>query len=154
MAENRVIGRDGGLPWRLPNDMRRFKQLTMGHPVVMGRRTFETLAAPLTGRRNIVVSRSPSYRPGGAEVVASFEAALALAAGAAEVFVAGGEQVYRLALPHAHRIYLTVVHAELEGDARFPPLDSGDWRLVEDVRHTRDANHAYAYSFQRFERAR
>jgi dihydrofolate reductase len=152
MAENRVIGRDGGLPWRLPADMRRFKHLTMGHPIVMGRRTYDTLPGPLSGRRNVIVTRSPAYHPAGIEVVHSFDAALDHLEARDEVFIAGGEQIYRLALPQADRIYLTLVHAVIEGDTRFPPFAIDTWRLVEDLRFAADERHGYDFSFRRYER--
>lgn len=152
MAENRVIGRDNGLPWRLPRDMRRFKRLTTGHAVVMGRRTFETLPAPLPDRRNVVLTRDRSYRRTGVAVVHTLEAALAAAAGSDEVFVAGGADVYCLALPVAERIHLTVVHASLPGDTYFPEFSMEQWRLTEDLRFEADKRHAFAHSFRRYER--
>lgn len=152
VSENSVIGRDNGLPWRLPADMRHFKSLTTGHAVVMGRRTYDTLTEPLPDRRNIVVSRDPTRRYRGAEVVGSLNEALALAAGDDEVFVAGGAEIYRLALPRADRIYLTVVHATVEGDTFFPDVDLDEWQLAEDVRHASDARHAHPYSFRVYHR--
>jgi dihydrofolate reductase len=152
MAENRVIGRADALPWHLPRDMRRFKRLTTGHAVIMGRRTFETLPAPLPDRRNVVLTRDPSYRRSGIEVVHTLDAALALVAGAQEVFVAGGAEVYRGALPVADRIHLTVVHATVDGDTFFPEITMEAWRLVEDLRFETDERHAFACSFRRYER--
>jgi dihydrofolate reductase len=152
MSENRVIGHAGALPWRLPLDMRHFKNLTTGRTVIMGRKTFDTLPAALPNRRNIVMTRDGSYRPAGAEVVPSLDAALQRAAGDDEVFVAGGGEVYRLALPRADRLYLTVVHVSVEGDTHFPPFDDRQWRLVRDERHEADARHAHAFSFRTYER--
>jgi len=152
MAENRVIGRGDALPWRLPSDMQRFKRLTMGHAVVMGRATYETLDGPLPGRRNIVISRSSERRYEGAEVVAALEEALHLAGDDDEVFIAGGAEIYRLALPRADRLYLTVVHADVAGDTYFPPFDESEWRLQADERHESDARHAHAFSFRLYER--
>ena len=152
MAENRVIGQGDGLPWHLPQDMRRFKRLTTGHQVVMGRKTFETLPAPLPDRRNVVLTRDPSYRPAGVDVVHTLDAALHLVAGTEEVFVVGGAEIYRLTLPVAHRIHLTVVHAAVPGDSRFPAFAMEEWRLVEDLRFTADEHHALAYSFRRYDR--
>jgi dihydrofolate reductase len=122
MAENRVIGRGGAIPWDIPDDRRRFRELTMGHPVIMGRKTFESIGRPLSGRRNIILSRRPDYRGEGCCVVHSLEDALSASAGADEVFICGGEELYRLALPLATRIYLTVVHGSCDGDAFFPPI--------------------------------
>ena len=122
MAENRVIGRGGAIPWDIPADRRRFRELTMGHPIIMGRKTFESIGRPLSGRRNIVLSRRPEYRREGCCVVHSLADALAASAGADEVFICGGEELYQLALPLADRIYLTVVHKLCAGDAYFPPI--------------------------------
>jgi len=154
MADNRVIGRGGALPWRLPRDMRRFKSLTTGHTVVMGRKTFETLPGPLPNRQNVVLSRDAAFGPPGIEVARDLESALrAAGAGAgAEVFVAGGGDVYRAALALADRIHLTVVHASLEGDTTFPAFAMEEWRLVEDVRFDPDERHAFGHSFRRYER--
>ncbi|MER3443390.1 MAG: dihydrofolate reductase [Meiothermus sp.] len=159
MAENRVIGRNGGLPWRLPNDLKHFRRLTTGHPVVMGRKTYESIGKPLPGRTNVVVSRSPDYSAPGCLVVNSLEAALQVAeaaphdpAGTRETFVIGGAELYAQALPLADRIHLTLVHAEVAGDTFFPDLDPGAWREVSREDHEPDEQHAYAYSFLTLER--
>lgn len=131
MSRNRVIGRDNALPWHISADLKHFKRTTLGKPVVMGRKTFESIGRPLPGRTNIVVTRQKDYRPDGVRVATSTASALALADevaaadGADEVMVIGGEQLYRSLLPHAERLYLTEVDAEVEGDAFFPELDSG-----------------------------
>lgn len=132
MTSNGVIGRDGGLPWRLSADMRRFKATTMGKPVVMGRKTWEGLPKrPLPGRRNIVVSRDPAYDAGGgAETAGSLAGALALVADEAEVCVIGGGEIYAQALPLADRLDVTHVLATLEGDTHFPAIDPARWREV------------------------
>lgn len=122
MAVNRVIGREGRLPWDLPLDRRRFRELTWGHPVIMGRATFQSLGRPLPGRRNIVLSRQKDFSAEGCLVVHDLPAALDAAAGADEVFIGGGAAVYREALPLAGRIYLTVVRAEMDGDTFFPEI--------------------------------
>lgn len=122
MAENRVIGRDGALPWHLPADLARFKALTLGHPVIMGRKTFAAIGRPLPGRLNIVLSRQPAFRPAGVLVARSLAEALQLAAGAVEVFICGGGQLYREALPLAERIYLTIINREYPGDTVFPDV--------------------------------
>lgn len=152
MADNRVIGRDGALPWRLPRDMRRFKSLTTGHTVVMGRKTFETLPGPLPNRRNVVLSRDAGFGWPGIEVARDLESALRAAALGTEVFVAGGGDVYRAALPLADRIHLTVVHTAVEGDTTFPAFAMEEWRLVEDMRFEPDERHAFGHSFRRYER--
>jgi dihydrofolate reductase len=133
-SANRVIGRDGELPWRLPSDLRRFRELTNGHTVLMGRRTYESLPEsfrPLPGRRNLVLSSDPSYNAEGAEVFGSLADALAACAG--DCFVIGGEVTYRDALPLCERLYATEIDAELDGDAFFPELDPDEWRLVDDA---------------------
>ena len=154
MAENGVIGRGGGLPWHLPKDLRHFKQLTVDHTVIMGRKTFEEIKQPLANRRNVVISRDPDFHPRGVTVVPSLEEALALGATEDEVFVIGGGEIFRLALPRADRLYLTLVHAKVEGDTTFPPLDLATWALEEEADHPADAQHEYAYSFRTYSRIR
>jgi len=122
MADNRVIGRGGAIPWDMPADRRRFRALTMGHPVIMGRKTFESIGSPLPGRTNIILSRDEAFRADGCSVARSLEDALLACAGAGEVFICGGEELYRQALPLAERIFLTVVHQDCDGDALFPPI--------------------------------
>jgi len=138
VARNGVIGRDGRIPWHLPGDLPRFKRITMGHPVIMGRKTWESLGRPLPGRRNIVLSRSPGLKLDGAEVFASLGDALAACADAAEVFVIGGTGAYREALPRADRLLLTEIDADIEGDACFPAFDRRKWR--ETAREIQPAN--------------
>lgn len=153
MAENRVIGKGGGLPWHLPDDLRHFKRLTVDHTVIMGRKTFDEIRHPLANRRNVVVSRNPAFRPPGVTVVPSLEEALALGATEREVFVIGGGEIYRAALPHADRIYLTVVHAEVEGDTWFPSFEDTDgWVLESEDRHPADHRHAHAFTFRTYRR--
>lgn len=154
MAENRVIGRGGTLPWRLPDDQRFFKRLTLDHTVVMGRKTFEEIRHPLANRRNVVISRDPDFRPAGVTVVPSLREALALGATEREVFVIGGAQIYDLALPVADRLYLTVVHADVEGDVRFPPFDQSAWVLEAEEHHPADERHAYPFTFRTYTRLR
>jgi dihydrofolate reductase len=130
VADNGVIGERGGMPWRLATDMKRFKALTMGKPVVMGRRTWESLGKPLSGRDNIVVTRQKAYRANGAEVAGSFGEALLLAAakpGASEIAVIGGGEIYGEAIEEAERLYITHVHARPKGDTTFPAIDPETW---------------------------
>ena len=136
MAENRVIGRAGKLPWHLPADLQHFKKLTVDHTVIMGRRTFEEIRHPLANRRNVVISRDPDFHPRGVTVVPSLEEALALGATEREVFVIGGGEIFQLALPRADRLYLTMVHAEVPGDTYFPPLDQAAWALEDEERRS------------------
>lgn len=131
MAENRVIGRSGAIPWDLPEDRRRFRSLTMGHPVIMGRMTFEAIGHPLPGRKNIVLSRQAGFSPDGCLVLHDLRAALRVCAGSSEVFICGGGEVYCEALPLVKRIYLTIVHAEVEGDTRFPEYSSDDFTELD-----------------------
>lgn len=152
MAENRVIGRDNRIPWRLPADLRHFKATTMGHSVIMGRKTFASIGRPLPGRRCIVLSRRPDFTWPGIEVAGSLGEALALTEGEDEAFVAGGGSVYAEALPRAARIYLTVIHAEIAGDTYFPRFEGHEWRLVDDRYHDCGADAPFSYSFRRYER--
>jgi dihydrofolate reductase len=157
MAENRVIGRGGDLPWHLPEDLKHFKRTTAGHTVIMGRRTWESLGPrerPLPGRRNIVVTRQTEYHTPGAEVVHSFRKALHLAHHDDEAFILGGGEIFREALPVADRIYLTLVHAEVAGDAFFPELDMTEWKLVDERRHPADDRNEYAMTFRVYERGK
>ena len=155
LSQNRVIGREGELPWHLPDELRTLKRLTMGHCLLMGRKTYESIGRPLPGRTSIVISRNPDYGPHPEVVVVpSLEAALAAARsrGESEAFVFGGEAIYALALPLAERLYLTRVHAPLEGDAFFPEIDEGDWIVAEEEKHPADERHAYAFTFQVLDR--
>lgn len=143
-ARNRTIGRDNQLPWRLPPDLAHFKRTTLGHPIIMGRRTWESLPRALPGRLNIVISRNPAYEAPGATVVGSLEHALAAVGEADEVFVIGGEQLYRLALPLARRVVATELGVDVAGDAVFPKLPPG-W--VETERLSQPAHDGLPYAF-------
>ena len=145
--ERGAIGRDGRLPWRLPNDLQRFKALTMGKPILMGRRTWESIGRPLPGRLNVVISRQAQFGAPGCTVVASLDEALAVANAAPEACVIGGAEIYRLALPRAAVIHRTQVHATVAADTFFPTLDVADWDEVAREDHPSDDRHAYAYSF-------
>jgi dihydrofolate reductase len=149
IGTNRVIGVAGGLPWRLPADLQHFKALTLGKPVVMGRRTWESLGRPLPGRRNLVVTRQAGFAAPGAEVFATVEAALAAAAEQPEVMVIGGGELYSQLLPQAAVLELTEVAATLAGDAFFPAFDPAVWPEVSREAHAADERHAYAYTFVR-----
>ncbi len=148
-AQNNAIGKDNQLLWHLPQDMQHFKQKTMGHHMIMGRKTFESIGKPLPGREIIVVTRNPDYHAPGCKTVASIEEALAWAeqAGEAEVLIAGGEQIYRAMLPLADKIYLTEVKATLEGDTFFPELTPNEWVETQRTAHPADEKHVYAYDF-------
>jgi dihydrofolate reductase len=152
MAQNRVIGRDNRLPWYLPADLRFFKRTTLGKPVIMGRRTYTSMGGPLPGRRNIVITGNPDYRAPGCIVVHSLEEALIAAEPAEEAMIIGGATIFAQTLPHVERIYLTLVHAEIEGDTWFPEFDPEQWREVWREAHPADDRHAYPYSFILLER--
>jgi dihydrofolate reductase len=152
MAENRVIGRDNALPWRLSNDLKHFRRITMGHAIIMGRKNYESIGKPLPGRTNIVVTHARDYRAPGCVVVHSVEDALAAAGNDPEIFIIGGAELYAQTLARAQRIYLTQVHADVPGDVHFPEIDARDWREVARERHEADADHAFAYSFITLER--
>ena len=153
-SENNVIGKDNRLLWHLPNDMKFFKNTTWGMPVIMGRKTFESLGKPLTGRTNIVMTRDKEWTAQGTTVSPSMEEAMKAAAetDAKEVFVIGGGEIFKQILPQANRVYLTRVHTQLEGDAFFPELPAKEWKLLSQLDFTADAKHAYAYSFQVWQR--
>ena len=152
MSENRVIGRDDRLPWRLSADLRRFKRLTMGHHLLMGRKTFESVGRVLPGRTSVVITRQDDYTAAGAVVAHSLDQARLLAGGDDQIFVIGGAEIYRQALPFADRICLTLIHAQVAGDTFFPDLPPADWRLVEAIRYPSDEQNEYDHSFQTYER--
>ncbi|WP_048646438.1 dihydrofolate reductase [Nitratireductor soli] len=155
IAENGVIGREGGLPWRLSTDMKRFKAVTMGKPVIMGRKTWESIGKPLPGRRNLVITRRADYAAEGAECVSSLEVALALAGGTqadTEVCVIGGGEIYREALPTADVLHVTHVHANVDGDAVFPPIDAEIWERVSREEVPAGEKDVYATSYVVYQR--
>jgi dihydrofolate reductase len=152
VADSGVIGRDNALPWHLPEDLKRFKRITLGKPVVMGRKTFESIGRPLPGRLNIVVTRDTNYHRDGVTVVHSVDAALAAAGAAQEVMVIGGADLFRLCLPRAQRVYLTRVHGDVAGDIRWPPLDETRWRRSVAESHPADERHSYAMTFEMWEK--
>lgn len=152
VAKNGVIGAGNALPWRLPEDLKRFKAITFGHPIIMGRKTWESLGRPLPGRTHIVVSRSADFVAPGARVAGSLAEAVTLAAesGAAEAFVIGGAEIYRLALPLADCLQLTEIDRDFAGDAHFPAVDRAVWREAERECHHAEAGFNYAFvTYQR-----
>jgi dihydrofolate reductase len=151
VADSGVIGRDNTLPWHLPEDLKRFKRITMGKPIVMGRKTFESIGKPLPGRENIVVTRDANYRREGVTVVHDADAAMRAAGNAPEVMVIGGAELFRQFLPRARRIHLTRVHGDIAGDVMWPALDD-TWDVVEREKHAADERHRYAMTFELWEK--
>ena len=152
MAANGVIGRDNQLPWHLPADLKHFKQTTMGKPILMGRKTWESIGRPLPGRTNIVITRDSSYSAAGCEVVNSIDAAIAAAGEQDEVMVIGGAELYRQVLSDTDTIYLTRIHEAFDGDTCFPELRNTEWHQVERVDHEADEKNSHDYSFIRLDR--
>jgi dihydrofolate reductase len=151
VARNGVIGAHGKLPWHLPEDLRHFKKLTLGHPVIMGRRTWESLGRPLPGRENIVISRSAGFEAPGASVATSLPAAIALCAGEPVAFVIGGAEIYAAALPLADGLVLTEIHKDYDGDSRFPDWDRKAWGASQKETHT--SSEGVRFDFVLYERA-
>lgn len=158
MSSNRVIGKENSLPWHLPNDLRFFKESTMGKPIIMGRKTFESIGRPLPGRENFVITQNTNWHRDGVWVAYELDTALEMAANAAEdsdsdeIMVIGGQQIYTQALPLANRLYLTRVDATIEGDAFFPEFDETQWSLVSEERHEACEENPYDYLFQIFDK--
>ena len=154
MDEQGGIGKEGHLPWRLSSDLQRFKRLTMGHTLIMGRKTWEAIDRPLVGRTNVVVTRNPQYHPAGCLVAASLDNAFALAqeAGESEVFIIGGGEIFAQAITNVERIYLTVVHAEVTADVFFPPYAMAEWRVVDSCFHPADEKNDFPTTFYRLEK--
>jgi dihydrofolate reductase len=158
MSQNRVIGRNNALPWYLPEDLKYFKQITMGKPIIMGRKTWESIGRPLPGRTNIVITRDPSFAAEGVKVVHSLDEAIRMAEkiclinGSDEAVVMGGAEIYALALPRADRLYMTQVHAEVHGDAFFPEFDLDSWEELGREDFKASGANPYDYSFVVLER--
>ena len=157
-ATNNVIGRNNKLPWYLPNDLKYFKQVTFGKPVIMGRKTWESLKGPLPARTNIVITRQPAYQAEGAKVVATVDDAITMAENVAfiegqeEAVIMGGAEIYALALAQTQRLYLTEVHAEVDGDTFFPEYDKGEWEEIAREDFPAEGPNPYDYSFVVYER--
>ena len=153
VSKNGVIGREGGLPWHISSDLKRFKEITMGKPVVMGRKTWDSLPRkPLPGRRNIVITRQSGFRAEGAEVVTTPEAAIELCGDAPEIAVIGGGEVYRLFWPHVNRLYLTEVDLEVAGDTHFPAVDPAHWREVAREVHPKGEKDSAGFTLRTLDR--
>lgn len=152
IAENGVIGRDKKMPWHLPADLRHFKEVTFGKPVLMGRTTHESIGRVLPGRCNIVITKDPTYQAPGCVVVYTIEDALFAASYSQEVFVIGGEKLYRTLIPRANRMYLTMVHQSFEGDTYFPEVDFAQWKETTRQDHPADDENPCSFSFVTYER--
>jgi dihydrofolate reductase len=156
LSTNNVIGRDNDVPWRLSTDLKRFKAITMGHHLIMGRKTFESVGKPLPGRVNVVITRQDGYAPEGVTVVHTLEDAVRFAerAGDDEAFIAGGAEIYKLSMHRADRMYLTRVHAEVEGDTWFPEFDDvTEWQLTDSEHFEADDRNEFPFSFLTYDRA-
>ncbi|MEO1766054.1 dihydrofolate reductase [Thiobacter aerophilum] len=154
MAANRVIGKGNRLPWHLPEDLQHFKTLTMGHHIVMGRKTYDSIGRPLPGRTTVIVTRRPDYAAPDCIAVNSIDAALSVCHGDAEVFFVGGAEIYAQVLPIADRLYLTEIKRDFAGDARFPSFDSADWQEVSRERHVKENGEPFEYHFVIYDRKR
>ncbi|MGD9391909.1 MAG: type 3 dihydrofolate reductase [Chromatiales bacterium] len=152
MARNRVIGHNNKLPWHLPADLRHFKELTLGKPIIMGRKTWESLPGLLPGRRHIIVTRQQAYVAKGAETASDLESAIALAGDVDEVMIVGGATLYAEALGIADRLYMTLVDADIEGDTRFPDFDPDAWQVIAESSAPADEKNPYGLRFQTLER--
>lgn len=152
VASNGVIGGNNAMPWHIGEDLKRFKAITSGHPVVMGRKTFESLGRALPNRRNVVITRDPGYQAPGAEVAGSLEAALALFDPSEEVFIIGGGEIYRQALPLADRMYLTWVRADIDGDTTFPEFDPCGWQVTFSEYHEHGEKFPHPFEFVDYKR--
>ncbi len=155
MDKNGVIGMGNQLPWRLPDDMAWFKRITMGKPIVMGRKTYESIPSkfrPLPGRHNIVVSRNPDYAAEGVTAVTSPKVVIEIAGDVPELIIGGGSQIYSVFLSYVNRIYLTRVHAKVGGDAYFPKIDWSNWVEVYHQTHRQDEHHRFSFSWIVFDR--
>lgn len=151
-AENNAIGKNNQMLWHLPNDFKYFKKITTDHSIVMGRKTFDSIGKALPNRRNIVISRNQDFKAEDVDVANSLEEVLLYCRDEREIFIIGGAEIYKQALPLAQMIYLTRVHTSLAGDAFFPSLPSGEWKLVSEEYHEADEKHAFAYSFEVYEK--
>ena len=150
MAADNVIGKDNDLPWRLSSDLKRFKALTTGHAIIMGRKTWESIGRPLPNRRNIIISRNTDYSADGAETFSSLQDALAAVDG--DSFIIGGAQIYQLALALGDKLYITDIEATVDGDTQFPEIDFEQWELIANESHPIDEKNEHPYSFKDYQR--
>ena len=151
-GENRGLGFDNKLPWNLPDDLKRFKEITSGHTVIMGRKTYDSIGRLLPNRKNIIITRDTSYKVEGATIVHSIEDAVKECAGEEETFVIGGGEILKLALPYVNRMYLTHVEANVPADSFFPEFNPSEWKITSEEFHSKDEEHAYNFTFKVYER--
>lgn len=151
-AENNALGKENDLVWHLPDDFKRFKKLTSGHHIIMGRKTFESFPQPLPNRTHIIITRNKDYKAKGAVVVHSLERAIEIANGDSQPFIIGGGEIYKQALPYSDKIELTRVHSEFEADTFFPEIDENNWKLVKEEFHPADEKHEHAFTYLTYER--
>jgi dihydrofolate reductase len=154
MGKNRELGFGNNLPWHLPDDLKRFKEFTRGHAVIMGRKTHESIGRALPDRKNIIITRNADYQAPGCIVVNSLPAAFAAAENDPEIFVIGGGEIYKLALPYADKLYLTSVDTEREADTFFPEFDEKEWSIIKEESHPADEKHLYSFVFRIYERVK
>lgn len=147
MSENRIIGKNNQLPWHLPADLKHFKKVTFGKPILMGRKTYESIGKPLPGRCNVVITKESNYQAPGCVVVNSIEQALTATKESAEIFVMGGALLYHAMLPLVQRLYMTIIHQSFEGDTFFPAFNQDDWKEIERIDNAKDSENPYSYSF-------
>ncbi|MBQ0909347.1 dihydrofolate reductase [Flavobacterium sp. F-328] len=152
VAENNALGKNNDLLWHLPNDFKRFKAVTTGHHIIMGRKTFESFPKPLPNRTHVIITRQKDYKAAGCIVVSSLAEALSVCPANEDVFIIGGGEIYNLALPIADKLDLTKVHHTFEADAYFPEIDPKQWKLTSSEHHSKDEKHQYDYSFESYER--
>lgn len=153
MDENGVMGKDNGLPWRLPEDLKFFKETTMGHPIVMGRKTYESIGKPLPGRENIVITRDKEYEAAGCTIVHSYEELLERAKQEKELFITGGAEVFKQMLPYADKLYVTVIHHSFAGDTFFPDsIEWEEWTLISEKQGPKNEKNPYEYYFRMYKR--
>lgn len=154
MSKNRVIGANNAIPWRLPEELKRFKRITLGHHIIMGRKTWDSIGRPLPGRTTVIVTRQLDYSVPGAKTAHSLDEAIAACGDDSEIFVIGGAELYAQALPRAARLYLTTVDAEVAGDTFMPDFDAGNWREVSSESFAADGSHRHAFRCRVYERNR
>lgn len=152
MDVNRVIGKDNTLPWRLPAELQYVKRTTMGHPIILGRKNYESIGRPLPGRRNIILTRDPEFQAEGCEIAHSVEEVYELCKGEEEIFIFGGEQIYKLFLQDVDKLYMTVIHHEFEGDTFFPEIDFSEWNEISKEQGITDEKNPYTYYYHVYER--